>query len=226
MDRHDLAYLHSTATLHFLDATLAEVAKQKVQQLLSKQVPMTICRQDQDDLGQVKLAINCMVDGYKYRVACLVGHDDIADINRPISLAKLLTTGLIQAPALHSLVVTLQQLSCEVYVYGSFAYEYLTQDRYVRSTSDLDLVLYPQDLSKLNEILQAIQQVQALSDIRLDGEIKIHPQWHVSFNELMMIFPNMQQSMIGKGIQQVAMLKLEQLLEWNLDDVFISTSTR
>ena len=57
-----------------------------------------------------------------------------------------------------------------------------------------------------------------MSQIPLDGEIQIHPEWHVSFNELLMIYPDVQQSIIAKGIQRVDMLKLEQLLEWNLED--------
>ncbi len=220
MDRHDLAYLYPAADLHFLDSSLPEPARQKVYQLLQQSVPMTICRQDNDDATQVKLAINCLVDGCKYRVACLVEADEIQLITRPLSLHTL----LIERPqsfrdaALHDFAKALITLNCEVYVYGSYAYEYLTQEAYVRTSSDLDLVLYPQDMSRLADILQLIQKTQTLSAVRLDGEIKIHPDWHVSFNELLMIYPDVKQSIIVKGLQRVDMLKLEQLLEWNLED--------
>ncbi|NCI79423.1 malonate decarboxylase holo-[acyl-carrier-protein] synthase [Acinetobacter kanungonis] len=220
MDRHDLAYLHPAADLHFLDSSLPEPARQKVYQLLQQSVPMTICRQDNDDVTQVKLAINCLVDGCKYRVACLVEADEIQLITRPLSLHTLLIERprTFQDAALHDFAKALITLNCEVYVYGSYAYEYLTQEAYVRATSDLDLVLYPQDMSRLADILQLIQKTQTLSAVRLDGELKIHPVWHVSFNELLMIYPDVKQSIIGKGLQRVDMLKLEQLLEWNLED--------
>ena len=65
MDRHDLAYLRDSVTLHFLDVSLPETVKQKVYQLLNQHIPMTVCRQDDMDVGQVKLAINCLVEGYK-----------------------------------------------------------------------------------------------------------------------------------------------------------------
>ncbi|MEG2461953.1 MAG: malonate decarboxylase holo-[acyl-carrier-protein] synthase, partial [Acinetobacter sp.] len=55
------------------------------------------------------------------------------------------------------------------------------------------------------------------SSIRLDGEIQIHPDWHVSFNELIAIFPEMNQQVIVKGIQRVEMLRLEQLFEGKLE---------
>lgn len=67
------------------------------------------------------------------------------------------------------------------------------------------------------EILQLIQQVQAQSSVQLDGEIKIHPDWHVSFNELITVFPTVKQQVIVKGIQRVDMLRLEQLFEGNLE---------
>jgi phosphoribosyl-dephospho-CoA transferase len=79
-------------------------------------------------------------------------------------------------------------------------------------------VLYPQEISRLSDILKLIQKTQTLSAVRLDGEIKIHSDWHVSFNELLMIYPDAKQSIIGKGLQRVDMLKLEQLLEWNIED--------
>lgn len=220
MDRHDLAYLYDSATLHFLDSTLPEPAKQKVSQLLSQNIPMTVCRQESSADGQVKLAINCLVEGCKYRVACLVDIAEIELITRPLSLHTLLKehANTFSDTVIHDFAEALQLLGCEVYVYGSYAYEYLTKEAYVRSTSDLDLVLYPKNLTQIPEILNLLQQAQALSQIRLDGEIQIHPAWHVSFNELLMIYPDQAQSIIVKGLQRVDMLRLEQLLEGTLED--------
>lgn len=219
MDRHDLAYLCDSAHLHFLDVSLPEAVKQKVYQLLSQHIPMTVCRQDDMDEGQVKLAINCLVEGYKYRVACLVDRHAIEQITRPLSLQMLFETDaqLLQPKVLRDFADSLEQLGCKVYVYGSYAYQSLTQEAYVRPTSDLDLLLYPQHQFDVPEILQLIQQVQAQSSIRLDGEIQIHPDWHVSFNELITVFPKMNQQVIVKGIQRVEMLRLEQLFEGKLE---------
>jgi len=89
MDRHDLAYLYDSATLHFLDSTLPEPAKQKVYQLLNQHIPMTVCRQESSADGQVKLAINCLVEGCKYRVACLVDITEIEAWLRSVCLRVL-----------------------------------------------------------------------------------------------------------------------------------------
>lgn len=219
MDRHDLAYLRDSATLHFLDVSLPEIVKQKVSQLLSQHIPMTICRQEDLDAGQVKLAINCLVEGYKYRVACWVAEHDIERITRPLSLQTLLKSDsqILQRKVLSDFADSLERLGCGVYVYGSYAYQALTQEAYVRPTSDLDMLLYPQHQHEVPEILQLIQQIQAQSSVRLDGEIQIHPAWHVSFNELIAVFPEMKQQVIVKGIQRVDMLRLEQLFEGKLE---------
>lgn len=219
MDRHDLAYLRDSANLHFLDVSLPETVKQKVYQLLNQHIPMTVCRQDDMDAGQVKLAINCLVEGYKYRVACLVEKHDIEQITRPLSLQALLKADLhiLQPKVLIDFADNLEQVGCKVYVYGSYAYQSLTQEAYVRPTSDLDLLLYPQHQHDVPKILQLILQIQAQSSIRLDGEIQIHPDWHVSFNELIAVFPEMNQQVIVKGIQRVELLRLEQLFKRKLE---------
>jgi phosphoribosyl-dephospho-CoA transferase len=79
------------------------------------------------------------------------------------------------------------------------------------------MLLYPQHQNDVPEILQLIQQVQTQSSVHLDGEIQIHPDGHVSFNELITVFPAMKQQVIVKGIQRVDMLRLEQLFEGNLE---------
>lgn len=219
MDRHDFAYLRDSATLQFLDVSLPETVKLKVSQLLSQHVPMTVCRQEGLDAGQVKLAINCLVEGYKYRVACWVAEYDIEQITRPLSLRALLKADLqiFQREILSDFADKLEQRGCEVYVYGSYAYQALTREAYVRPVSDLDVLFYPKHQNDVPEILQLIQQVQAQSSVQLDGEIKIHPDWHVSFNELITVFPAVKQQVIVKGIQRVDMLRLEQLFEGNLE---------
>lgn len=218
MNRHDLAYLCDAANLHFLDVSLEETVKQKVYQLLSRHIPMTVCRQECVDEGQVKLAMNCLVEGVKYRVACLVDKNDIEQITRPLSLLTLLKTDshLQQFKLLKDFSDRLEQLDCKAYVYGSYAYQAFSNETYVRATSDLDIVLYPKHNDTVPQILQLMQQLQTQSTIQLDGEIYIYPDWHVSFNELITVFPEMKQHVIVKGIQHVKMLSLEQLFEGSL----------
>src|SRR5690606_37678672 len=148
--------------------------------------------------GRVQLALNCLVAGYKYRVAWGVAGRDIERLTRPPSLRPPVQADLqtFQREILRDFADRLDQQGCDVYVHGSYAYQALTREAYVRPVSDLDVLLYPQHQNDVPEILQLIQQVQAQSSVHLDGEIQIHPDWHVSFNELITVFPAMKQQVI------------------------------
>lgn len=213
MDRHDLAYLRPAANLHFLESGLTEYPKQKIRDLLQENIPLTVCRQDQLGGGQVKLAMSCFVAGQKYRIALIVDQADILKFTRPVTLQRLVTHfTVLQTLAFTNFLIQMQRLDCEVYVYGSYAYQYLTQEQYINAGSDLDMVLYPQHARNLMEILSHVQQLKQQTALSIDGEIKIHPEWHVSFNELIQILPDLQQQIIAKGIKRIGLFTLEELL--------------
>lgn len=215
VERHDLAYLQQSANIRFMALSLPELSKQKILHMLQKNVPLTVCRQDQVDVGQVKLAMSYFVAGQKYRFALFVDQSDISKITRPVALKEIVTQfPELTTHALTEFLKQMQRLDCEVYVYGSYAYQYLTQEQYVNAASDLDLVLYPQSAQNLSDTLFYLQQLQQKTDLRIDGEIKIHPEWHVSFNELAQILPDLHQQIIAKGIKRIGLFTLQELLGW------------
>lgn len=214
MDRHDLVTLDPQATLYGLDQGLPEIVVQTIHLWVQKGLPMTVCRQTDTSQGQVKLAISCVLQGRKYRTAVLTDQDCIVKIQRPVALKNIWTTfDLNDQQSLQRFEHHLAKLNCEVYVYGSYAYQYLTGQRYVTLHSDLDLVLYPQQLEHIPKILQCITALKEQVSFPIDGEIKCHPQWHVSFNELMLVLAQGQQTIIAKGLTHIALLELEQLWE-------------
>ena len=70
------------------------------------------------------------------------------------------------------------------FVYGSFAWEYITQDPYITPDSDLDLFfVYEQySLSHLSKTIQAIEEKKKR---RIDGEIRFEPWGDCSILELL-----------------------------------------
>ena len=90
MDRHDFAYLRDSATLQFLDVSLPETVNWKVFSIAEPKCSNDCLPAGRAGCGQVKLAINCLVEGYKYRVACWVAEYNIEQITRPLSLRALL----------------------------------------------------------------------------------------------------------------------------------------
>jgi len=213
MDRHDLAYLSQSANVHFLEDSLTEHLKEKVLTLLQGNVPFTVCRQDHVDEGDIKLAISCFVAGMKYRVAVTVNQTDISKISRPIALHHILPSfNELSTPVFLNFIQQMQIMACEVYVYGSYAYQYLTKEHYVNTNSDLDIVLYPKSEQNLEVILNHVQELKQQTNLCIDGEIKIHPDWHVSFNELIQILPDIEQKIIVKGINRIGLFPLKEIL--------------
>lgn len=224
MDRHDLAYLHQHANIYFLELSIPEQVKQKVRKLLKNNVPLTVCRQEQIDVGQVKLAISCFVAGQKYRIALTVDSVDILKITRPVALQHILSQfPPLTVQSLARFLTQMLQLNCEVYIYGSYAYQYLTQEQYLNAGSDLDMVLYPDNNQHFNEILGYLGKLKNEIDICIDGELKIHPEWHVSFNEMIQILPDLDQQIIAKGIKQIGLIPLKELLGWMHADTRTTT---
>lgn len=213
MDRHDLAYLNQSASVHFWDDSLSEHAKHKVLNLLQDNVPLTVCRQDHVDEGHIKLAISCFVEGMKYRIALTIDQSDLSKITRPIELHRVAHNfSELSTRVFSDFIQKMKIMECDIYVYGSYAYEYLTKEHYVNVNSDLDIVLYPKSEQDITAILNQIQKLKQQTNICIDGDIKIHPDWHVSFNELIKILPDREQKIIAKGIKRIGLFTLKELL--------------
>ncbi len=75
---------------------------------------------------------------------------------------------------------------CEMnpFVYGSFAWEYITQTPYITPQSDLDLFFIYKKYS-LNQLLKTIQSIQEIKKYRIDGEIRFEPWGDCSILELL-----------------------------------------
>ena len=223
MNRHDLAVLSPNAQLNFIDKNLPVAVYFLIKAWVKQAIPMTICRQDAVASGQVKLAMSCFVNARKYRVAFTVDQKDICDIRHPVALHQIIQ--MFNVEQQHDLKFFLQhveELGCQVYVYGSYANQYLTQQTYVTSKSDVDLVIYPAfyDMELIQSILKHIHDLKVKMGQPIDGEIRIHPQWHVSFNELQLAWQQQHTSVLVKGIEHIALLQLEQL--WEQKDVKFS----
>lgn len=227
MNRHDLALLCPRAQLHFLDQNLPTVVYQTIQHWVEQGIPMTICRQDHQPAVQVKLAMSCFIQARKYRIAFTVNPTDIIEIQSPVLLSQILQDfDLVLQAQLKKFMQSLSQLDCQVYVYGSYAHQYLTQLPYVSPSSDLDMLLYPTqyDETTITGILKQLHLLQSHTSQAIDGEIKIHPHWQVSFNELQFARQHGQTHVIAKGIQEIALLELQQLWEQSNDQYSACTS--
>ena len=222
MDRHDLIYIHPQGALHFLDTALPESVQNKVKEMIAKHIPFTLCRQEYaDDLSleqqqqNLKVATSCMHNGRKYRVALQLASLPLW-IHKPLPLAKMVShfDPAVQV-ALTLFIEHLNELQCDVCVYGSFSNEYFTQAQYTHAQSDLDLLLIPHAPEKLEQVLMKIQGLQALTSFKIDGELQLPNAKNVAFNELIYALKHQQQQIVVKGFRQISLENITELLGWN-----------
>ena len=94
-------------------------------------------------------------------------------------------------------------------VYGSFCWQYLTQEPYVQQSSDLDLLI-PYEQQSLSELAGLYTWLQKTLDIdRIDGEIRFPEVGDCSWRELLDL--NSSDSILFKSTSTIDLLRRETL---------------
>lgn len=71
----------------------------------------------------------------------------------------------------------------ELRVFGSFSWQYLTQQPFIHSNSDLDLLIYITESRQLNGLLTHLNNLEQLIGRRLDGEIVLAHSYFLAWRE-------------------------------------------
>lgn len=119
------------------------------------------------------------------RVGFAVDARHIARIDEPLRLDEAIPTmpPAMQAAA-RQLVEAAAALGVDVHVYGSVSWQHASGDVYLHETSDLDLLVRARNPAEATQWLQAVQQVQAGSPVRIDGELELPFDRAVAWREL------------------------------------------
>lgn len=215
MNRHDLIYLQASDSYRFLDTSLPLQVKQKIQEQISQNIPFTVCRQESEDY--FKVAINIMLQQRKYRVALGLSATPTLS-QRPLLLARILDrfSAEIQTMLQH-FISAMQQLSCCVYVYGSYANQFFNPDIFVHAQSDLDLLIQPEHRHALDQIIAEIIKFKAQLCIPIDGEIALEHKQNISFNELIFALHHQQEQIIVKGLRDIKLQSIADICGGNLN---------
>lgn len=110
------------------------------------------------------------VDGGKTRIPFQAPVSELTKISQPLRLSAVIADAPPpwRAP-LAALQAEAQSLQLHIRVYGSLALQALTRQRYVTSTSDIDLLLFPDSASSLQRGLDLF--ALHAGGLPLDGEI-------------------------------------------------------
>jgi phosphoribosyl-dephospho-CoA transferase len=85
---------------------------------------------------------------------------------------------------LRGLLADASAIALEPHVYGSFAWQALTGDRYVGPASDIDLVWRPRSTGQLDALTAALLRWERSSGRRADGEVVLSSGDAVCWREL------------------------------------------
>ena len=133
--------------------------------------PAIVRRRRAAEPAGVSLGIPLSPANGRVRIALTLADEAIREIQLPPSLARVIPAAPPRwQPALKQLMHAAQTRGVSFRVYGSLAWQYLTNECYVTTNSDVDLLFYPVDYPQLRLSLQLLQDWEQNSGLRADGE--------------------------------------------------------
>ena len=153
----------------------------------ARDLPAVVRRYTADEPKQaIALGIPLSPARGRRRIAFNVPVAAIQRINPPPTLGQVVTS----APALwreplRELDTRLAAVGLGPRVYGSLAWQHITQENYLTECSDVDLLLQPQDRGQLQRMLVLLQDWERQTGLRADGECLLPDGAAVAWRELL-----------------------------------------
>ena len=207
--RHQLVYLQPAAwqrVLNEIDAPLAMQAE--LNAWAEYDWPLVLARQTVLQQGQLSLGwpLPPRANGDKPRLALQLSMQEIARRVPPLSLHEVIALFQPQSVPERLVELAAQMADTQIAVYGSWSWQALTGLAYLRSSSDIDLVLQPQTQAQLQAGLQHLQAAREV--LPLDGEIVFLEGSAVAWREWLQ---NSEQVLV-KNFSAVSLARRENLL--------------
>ena len=208
MRRHDLVWLHPSATYTTPCAEPGSAAWQALADWLAAGRPLVAARQTAP-AGQVLLGLGLPLAQGRQRLSILVEASQIAEVRPPLAVRQCLA-GLpaAQASALSVLAGRIEAGGGRLGVYGSLAWETLSGEAYRHAASDIDLICDVADLAQYEIAVDALRRAVAAFPGRLDGELRLPDGLAVAWQEILALGGRSARTVLVKGEQAVALLPL------------------
>lgn len=131
------------------------------------------------------LGLACIEAGRRIRVSFRVPKPAVLRVEEPLALAAVAPT---LPPALRSTALRLLQFAGEIgmplRVYGSVFWQHTSGEAYLHDHSDLDLLAQPETADDAKRWLDALEFTEAISAVRIDGEVELPTGEAVAWREL------------------------------------------
>lgn len=179
--RHDLVWLRPQARWQ----ALTPGAQARLREWFDAGLPAVVARRDGNEpTDAVRLGVPLPPDENKQRLALYANAADIARLRAPLGLDEVLPHAPPRARwALRSLARQARDIGLTPGVFGSFAWQALTNLSYVSETSDLDLLWPVVDAAQAEAIATMLSAWEQRHGLRADGELHLPGDAAVNWRE-------------------------------------------
>jgi len=196
LHRHDLVWLksqsaYSEALKAWIETYPCVVARSE--DLSSECFRAAICLSSEKSSGS--------------RLSFIAGIDDILKHSSAVTLHSVITSCHIDS--LQVFCDTLNRLGYNPCVYGSFAWQMITDKPYISETSDLDLLLHINRMEQLEGLVDLLFQSQTALKRTIDGELIFAEDYAVAWRE----WYSANDKILVKTINSISIMDKRELLE-------------
>ncbi len=184
--RHDLAWLDRANWLSGLRAPLPDASLAWLDEWFAQHRPAVVTRQDDADRSSLRLGVAMPPSRGKCRIALAVDPAVVSCVRAPLRLRDAVASAPpMWKPALADLLASAAQCGVEFAVYGSLAWQHLSGESFVTSTSDVDLLWTAADPVLLDKVIALLLAWEQRSGLRADGEVLLPDGAAVAWKELL-----------------------------------------
>ncbi|MBL7480864.1 malonate decarboxylase holo-[acyl-carrier-protein] synthase [Legionella bononiensis] len=153
---------------------------------LNKGLPCIYTRQLINDELEVHAGLSLLLGNKKYRASITLNKNDLITIHNLPTLSEMSDYWYkkLEQPSKNRYSQLDQSDLQSTSVYGSYLFEYLSNQPFVNKHSDLDLLIDYDNFS-LPELNRKITHFAQIFGVHIDGEVRFHDIGDIAFNELM-----------------------------------------
>jgi len=131
-------------------------------------------------------------NGHRFRMFNYLNERDIDDKISPYDVIRSSSCSILNGPMsqlINDLLVTGNRLHLDIGVYGSVAYEILTNRKYIDDNSDVDILVKcigKNNPDNLKQFFSYIIQKENITNRRIDCELEVSHGKHVNLKEILL----------------------------------------
>lgn len=188
--RHDRVWLDHATWRDGLRSGLDEARMADVDDWVRRDRALVTRRTDADidadaDAAACCLGIALPLASGRRRIALVVDRAAVIRVDAPLALDEVVDAApLDRRDALHDLQRRAAEVETPLRVYGSFAWQAISGEVCVTSTSDLDLLWDARDGDQVARTIRALLTWERGSGLRADGEVRFADGDAVAWREL------------------------------------------